>query len=59
MLGTAREEVTCSTVGSFECPLPREREHRLGIQAAPYVEALIMGGHSRGFRLGVGVRYGQ
>ena len=56
-LGTATEEVTCSTRGKFECPLPDKRERGLGVQAAPYFDALVMAGRSTGFRFGLGVRY--
>lgn len=56
-VGLATQKVTCSASGSFECALPPKRERSLGLQAAPYVEALVMAGRRIGFRLGLGVRY--
>lgn len=56
-LWTATEEAECSASGAFECSLPAKRERGFGLQAAPYLEALVMVGRDVGFRFGVGVRY--
>jgi hypothetical protein len=56
VVGHASEKRNCYEEGAYDCPFDETRES-LGVQAAPFAEAVVMGGKSRGLRFGLGARY--
>lgn len=56
IVGYANEHRTCVDDGDYACPFD-DQMVSLGVQGAPFAEATVMLGKSRGFRFGLGSRY--
>jgi hypothetical protein len=57
LLSWSTEKLTCDARGRFSCPANSEWTDTHPVNAAAFVEGVLMVGRRRDFRLGLGVRY--